>query len=428
MQKITGQHPFFGRSVVRAAFLMAIFGWGVGFYGPPIFMQAVLERTHWSVGFVSAAVTLHFLFGALVVARLPQLYTRFGLPRVTASGTLALALGVVGWALVREPWQLLVAALISGAGWVTMGAAAVNAVIAPWFAVRRPMALATAYNGASIGGVIMSPLWAWAIGHFGFGFAAASVGLIMVLVMAVLTRNVFAVTPEAIGQRPDGDAAHTPQIRGNDPAASRAGVMVWRDRQFLTLAVGTSLGLFAQCGLIAHLYSILVAPLGAQGASLAMGLATACAIAGRIVVGRLMAPNAERRVVSSVCYGVQVAGSLLFLLSGGSNVALLLLGVVLFGSGIGNATSLPPLIAQSEFAKIDVQRVVALTVAISQATYALAPAAFGLLRMSLPATDVSAMFAVIAAIQVAAIGCFFLGRSRVSLSPVSSKNQQGYVR
>ncbi|RFB76328.1 MFS transporter [Methylovirgula sp. 4M-Z18] len=423
-----GQRPFFGRRVVGAAFIMAIFGWGFGFYGPPIFMQAVLERTQWSVGFVSAAVTLHFLFGALVVARLPQLHARFGVPRVTVAGSAALALGVIGWALAREPWQVLLAALISGAGWVTMGAAAVNAVIAPWFVARRPIALATAYNGASIGGVILSPLWAWAIARFGFGVAAVVLGLVMVFVMVVLARSVFAVTPEAIGQHPDGEAMPRGPMRSDDPAAARAGVFLWRDRLFLTLAVGTSLGLFAQAGLIAHLYSVLVTPLGNQGASLAMGLATACAIAGRIVVGRLMPPGTDRRLVSCVCYGVQVAGSLLLLCSAGSHIALLLFGVVLFGSGIGNATSLPPLIAQTEFAKADVQRVVALNVAISQATYALAPAAFGLLRMSLPAGNTGLMFAVAAAIQLAAIGCFFLGRTHSSPVLAQPKTPQGYAR
>ena len=59
---------------------------------------------------------------------------------------------------------------------------------------------------------------------------------------------------------------------------------------------------------------------------------------------------------------------------------LLLLGVLLFGVGIGNVTSMPPLIAQVEFVKEDVPRVVALVVAIGQATYAFAPAAFGLIR------------------------------------------------
>ena len=50
------------------------------------------------------------------------------------------------------------------------------------------------------------------------------------------------------------------------------------------------------------------------------------------------------------------------------------------GAGFGNSTSLPPLIAQSEFVQYDVPRVVALIVAIAQAGYAFAPAAFGLLR------------------------------------------------
>ena len=42
-----------------------------------------------------------------------------------------------------------------------------------------------------------------------------------------------------------------------------------------------ALGLFAQIGLVAHLFSLLVPALGAQQAGLAMGLATALAIAGR---------------------------------------------------------------------------------------------------------------------------------------------------
>ena len=62
----------------------------------------------------------------------------------------------------------------------------------------------------------------------------------------------------------------------------------------------------------------------------------------------------------------------------------MLLGVVLFGAGFGNATSLPPLIAQVEFVKEDVARVVGLIVGISQGGYAFAPALFGLIRELAP--------------------------------------------
>ena len=64
--------PFFGWRVVAAAFVLAAFGWGVGFYGPPIYLHAVVERTGWSVALVSAAVTAHFLVGVPVVANMPR--------------------------------------------------------------------------------------------------------------------------------------------------------------------------------------------------------------------------------------------------------------------------------------------------------------------------------------------------------------------
>jgi hypothetical protein len=77
-------------------------------------------------------------------------------------------------------------------------------------------------------------------------------------------------------------------------------------------------------------------------------------------------------------------GSLAFLFAAGANVPLLFLGIVLFGAGLGNNTSLPPLIAQAEFNKENLSRVVPLIVAISQAAYAFAPAAFGLIRAFTP--------------------------------------------
>ena len=46
----------------------------------------------------------------------------------------------------------------------------------------------------------------------------------------------------------------------------------------IALAPGMGLALFAQVGLVAHLVSLLVPTLGAQGAGLAAGLATAAAI------------------------------------------------------------------------------------------------------------------------------------------------------
>ena len=335
-------------------------------------------------------------------------------------GATVAAAGLVGWSLADLPWQLFLSSLASGAGWVPMGAVAVNAAIAPWYARARPMALAKAYNGASIGGVVFSPLWVLLIAQWGFTAGASIVGLVMVAVMAQLSAAVFTKTPEQLGQRPDGDAlgALAPSLT-SPLARGLPGRLLWRDRRFLTLTLGMSAGLFAQIGLLAHLFSVLVPALGAQAAGLAVGFATACAIAGRMIVAGLMPASANRRTVAALAYAVQLAGSMVLLGVEEQQDGWILLGVALFGSGIGNATSLPPLIAQVEFVKDVVPRVVALIVAMGQTTYAFAPAVFGFVLSASAAgiphfgTDTSAFLLAVAAVQVIAILSFLAGRRSV---------------
>jgi hypothetical protein len=276
-----------------------------------------------------------------------------------------------------------------------------------------------AYNGASIGGVIFSPLWVAAIGLAGFPLAAVAIGLVVVLTVYAFAGPLFGRTPAEMGLSPDGDATSTaPAQAAARDAALPSRAALWRDIGFVTLAAGMALGLFAQIGLIAHLFSLLVPALGPQWAGVVMGGATAAAIAGRTIVGWLMPAGADRRLVACANYGVQIIGSIAFIAAAGSNVPLLLIGVLLFGIGIGNATSLPPLIAQAEFAGPDVGRVVSLVVATGQAAYAFAPAAFGLIRELTPhGSEVGAgaatpFFAAAALVQLLAIGAFLAGRGR----------------
>jgi hypothetical protein len=138
-----------------------------------------------------------------------------------------------------------------------------------------------------------------------------------------------------------------------------------------------------------------------------MGVGTGAGMGGRMLVAWLMPAGVDRRLVACVSYTVQIVGTLLLVAAGGSSIPLLLAGVLLFGVGIGNVTSMPPLIAQVEFVKDDVSRVVALVVAIGQATYAFAPAAFGFIREF---AGSGAVFAIAALIYASAIGALLIGR------------------
>lgn len=79
--------------VVGAAFVLAVFGLGLGFYGPSAYFQAVRGACCFSLPLISAAVTVHFLFRAIVVANLPRLYRRCGVATITKAAAPSLVFG-----------------------------------------------------------------------------------------------------------------------------------------------------------------------------------------------------------------------------------------------------------------------------------------------------------------------------------------------
>jgi O-antigen ligase len=220
-----------------------------------------------------------------------------------------------------------------------------------------------------------------------------------------------------MGLTPDGDASTTTTAPIAAPAAMPLpGRLLWQDRRFITLAAGMALGFFVQFGMIAHLFSLLVPALGTQAAGVALGAIGLAAILGRQAFAKLLMPGRDRRVAAALNLGVQILGSIAFILASGESEFLLLTGVVLFGLGIGNGASLPPLIAQVEFTKDDVSRAVPAIIAIAQATSAFGPMVFGLIRDLTVGCVTSAcgnaplVFAMAAFIQVLACACFLTGR------------------
>lgn len=359
-----------GWRAVWTAFVVAVFGWGVGFYGPAVYLATLHRDQGWSISILSVAITAHFLVGAVLITRLPALYRRLGLARVTIGGVLLAAAGVLVWAGARETWQLVPALVLSGAGWSTMSGAALNAMITPWFDRERPKAISMAFNGASVGGLVFAPIWTWAIASMGMSMAAAAIAGAMIVTVCPLAWLCLRHPPEPVVSRRE------PPSRVRD---------LVRQPRFQTMSGGFALGLFAQIGLFSHLIARLTPGVGVELAALGVSLATLCAILGRTLLGWCLG-DADRRRAAAANLAVQAVGSLL--LAFGEGGAALIAGCVLFGLGVGNLTSLPPLIAQREFRPADVGTVVALVTAINQAVFAFAPAIFGALR------DLSANYVV----------------------------------
>jgi cyanate permease len=396
---------FFGWSVAWAAFVLALFAWGIGFYGPSVFLQVLHDQHGWSISAISSAITLHFLCSAAIIFYLPEIHRHFGVFRTTVLGVWLTVVGIVAWANTSSLWQLFPSAMISGMGWAVTSGAAINALVSPWFDRERPKAISLAFNGASVGGMLFAPLWMYLISGLGFQIAAASVGVIAIAILMPLSYRYFRFAPSDLGLHPDGAIE---AITKSSLKAALSKRVLLADIRFITISAPFALALFAQIGLFAHLIARLVPVTGQSLAAIAVTVTTICAVVGRTVLSQFMGER-DRRVLAAVNFTVQAVGVLLLALA--DHTAPLLVGCVLFGLGVGNLTSLPPLIAQKTFASHDVATVVALLTSVNQAVFALAPAAIGLLRDA--TTSYVLPFVIAAVLQVIAAVIIVFGRRHI---------------
>src|SRR3979409_96407 len=172
-----------GWRIVAVCFLVATFGWGLGFYGQTVYL-AELHRLHgWPASLISSATTFFYLFGAVIVAFVSEAVRAFGPRNCLLAGVVALAAAAVMMGQVTAPWQLYLANALLAFGWAGTSLAVITNTLGLWFDNKRGMAISLALNGASFGGIVGVPLLVAAIGHFGFSGAMIAAAIVMLVLL-----------------------------------------------------------------------------------------------------------------------------------------------------------------------------------------------------------------------------------------------------
>jgi MFS family permease len=363
---------YHGWWVVFCAFVIALYGWGLGFYGLSLYLVALHKAHGWSPATISSAITFYYVVGAFLVMQVGDVILKRGARLVVIGGAALMGVGVLALTVIDRPWQLYLAFLLMIPGWAAMGGGSINTIIAQWFNRRRGLAASLALNGATCGGLLFAPAFAWAIDTLGFGKACLAAVAFVLLTLWPLAA--FVLRPRHADEHDAGD--ETAAIHDSNGEPMSRGQLL-RQPRFLTMLGAFSLGLLAQISFIAHQVAFLEPTLGLQGAGWAVSLTSVSALVGRLVVG-LVIDRVDRRAASAAVLCVQVA-SMVVLLSSDS-VAALYLGCVLFGFGVGNLITLPGLIVQQEFPRRDFARAVSLNVAINQLVAATGPYILGVLH------------------------------------------------
>jgi MFS family permease len=362
---------YHGWWVVLCAFIVALYGWGFGFYGLSLYLVALNRKLGWTPATISAGFTFYYVLGALVVMQVGDAIQRIGARPIVLGGMALMALGVAALTILQEPWQLYLAFLLMIPGWGAMGGGAINTIIAQWFDHRRGMAASLALSGATCGGLLFAPAFAWAIDSWGFAYACYGAIAVMLATLGPLAAMILRSrrpTEHDLGEE-------SAKVAVGGPVRTRRELL--SEPRYLTMVGAFSIGLLAQISFIAHQAAFLEPTLGLKGAGWAVSLTALSALVGRLVVG-LIIDKVDRRGCSSVVLAVQAA-SMIVLLST-SSVAGLYVGCLLFGFGVGNLITLPGLIVQQEFPRRDFARAVSFNVAITQLVAAVGPSLLGILQ------------------------------------------------
>jgi MFS family permease len=366
---------FYGWYVVAAAFLIAVWGWGLGFYGPTIYLVILRDAHGWSVATISGAVTAYYLVGAAMIAPLGRVVRRFGPASTLLIGVSAMAAAVTSLTLIWEPWQLYLAFFVMAIGWATMSTAMVNILVAPWFDRKLGLALGLAMNGASFGGIVIAPAVLLLVQLIGpaRGLRVAAVAMLIMLVPLALT-----VARRHLGQlglAPDGDVTGpTPR---SAPAQGATRRTPYRTLAYWTISIPFGLGLAAQVGFLMHEVAFLTPILGLGGAGMALSLTTVVAVVGRVLLGSGGDRMPPRRA-AALTFLIQIGG--LALLVWRPSVLVVYAGCILVGFAVGSMTTLPGLLVQREFPGGQFASTVSSIVATNQVVYAFSPGVIGLLR------------------------------------------------
>ncbi|WP_428670075.1 MFS transporter [Reyranella sp.] len=363
---------YHGWWVVFCSFVIALYGWGLGFYGLSLYLVALQKAQGWSPATISSAVTFYYIAGAFLVMQVGDVIHKRGARPVVIAGAGLMGVGVLCLTVIDRPWQLYLAFLLMIPGWAAMGGGSINTIIAQWFNRRRGLAASLALNGATCGGLLFAPAFAWAIDTL--GFATACMAAVAFVLATLWPLALFALRPRRDGEHDAGDEPSAAHDIGGEPM-SRGQLL--REPRYLTMVGAFSLGLLAQISFISHQVAYLEPTLGLKGAGWAVSATSLSALVGRLAVG-LVIDRVDRRAASAAVLCVQVSAMIVLLSS--ESLFGLYLGCVLFGFGVGNLITLPGLIVQQEFPRRDFARAVSLNVAINQLVAATGPSILGVLH------------------------------------------------
>jgi len=365
---------FYGWWLVAAYLVIAIISWSLGTFGMGVYIHALALRRDFTIALVSNAVTLSYLVSAAALLFVGAATVHFGPRPVIAlgGGIIGLVVACIPWCV--QSWELLLLMVFMGVGRSCLSTTSISTGLAPWFERHQGRAISTALLGASIGGILGTPLLLGGIAVFGFKAALLLAGISSLILLIPIAIFVLKDKPQDMGLHPDGITPSSP-IGPVTVKWSRGGAL--KTHRFQTQLLAFGLGMMVQIGFLSHHVSMVAPMLGEEGASLAVSGAAMSAFVGRLLLARY-SDNLDVRLATGVV--LTVAAVSLACMATFTGAAGLLISSVAYGLTVGNLTTLSPIVVRKEFGAASFGAVFGVASSLIAFAMALGPAFFGAIR------------------------------------------------
>ena len=307
-----------------------------------VYDEKILQEFGWSRGQLKFRDLISFWLIALLAPMGGALIDRLGPRRMITIGFTLLSVGYALYSRLDSLGMLYAIHVVLALGLLFASTMTCVILISNWFYTQRGMAPGIALVGTSLGGIVLSPLNAALIEHFGWRrtfLMEAALPLVMMVVVLLVVRN----SPRDVGATAVGvDASARRDLRLEGLTLQEA----LRTRTFWAIGLSGMLTYYSILALYSHLFlhmrGLGYAPVNAGAA---ISLLALLALTGKLINGAL-ADRMDRRMV--------FIGSLLVMLTGLAglttlNKDLALPSIAVIGLGWGGVYTLYNVLSVTNF-------------------------------------------------------------------------------
>ena len=351
--------------IVGALFAMMMFSSGLGFYNQSVLLEALTRERGFSVSAAALASTFFFAASGFAGLAVASLIERIDARWSVAAGVAVCAGSLVAIGRVEETLHVYAAFVLFGIGFSGTNLLTASTLVTRWFARRRAFALSIVFTGLSVGGILVAPFAAWAVGEH--GLRRGTEILAATYVVGILPLALWRLVP-----RPrDAQDLAGEFDGGEDPGVDAR--EAFRSRYFAGVAGTFFFGLMAQVGGIVHQFK-LVSVHEPGVASLAVSILAAASVVGRLASGALLG-RLPYRGLSLVLLVLQ--GFTLMVLGSSTTAAGLLIASGAFGLTIGSFLMMQPLLLAEAFGTRSYARIYSVSTLCASVGVALGPLLMG---------------------------------------------------